>query len=314
MFTTLAEQANANAALLNRGRRLTIDILAGIGVDDFLISIEKGRVVDVRPRRLAMESGVFTVRAPAEAWAEHWRSMPARDFHDLLSMIAAGHAVVDGDLTQLLQNLLYFKLLFAAPRGSVAVPVAQNSVGLAGPAPSGGPIYEPIVGRYFNMPLGGRDHRIYVEEAGHGIPLVCLHTAGSDGRQFRHLLCDPAVTDHFRILAFDLPWHGKSTPPVGWENETYELTTDGYKELVRTFCAAMNVDNPVVMGCSMGGRVVLHLAMDHPDDYRAVIALEGADKLEPYYNIDWLHRPNVHGGEICAGYVSGQVAPQSPDE
>ena len=119
MFTTLAEQANANAALLNRGRRLTIDILVGIGVDDFLISIEKGRVVDVRPRRLAMESGVFTVRAPAEAWTEHWRSMPARDFHDLLSMIAAGHVVVDGDLTQLLQNLLYFKLLFAAPRGSV---------------------------------------------------------------------------------------------------------------------------------------------------------------------------------------------------
>ena len=39
MFTTLAEQANANAALLNRGRRLTIDILVGIGVDDFLISI-----------------------------------------------------------------------------------------------------------------------------------------------------------------------------------------------------------------------------------------------------------------------------------
>ncbi|MDG2206227.1 MAG: hypothetical protein P8M79_13400, partial [Alphaproteobacteria bacterium] len=142
MFTTLAEQANANAALLNRGRRLTIDILAGIGADDFLISIEKGRVVDVRPRRLAMESGVFTVRAPVEAWTEHWRSMPARDFHDLLSMIAAGHVVVDGDLTQLLQNLLYFKLLFAAPRGSVAVPVAQNSVGLPGPAPSGGPVYE----------------------------------------------------------------------------------------------------------------------------------------------------------------------------
>ena len=51
MFTTLAEQANANAALLNRGRRLTIDILVGVGVDDFLISIETGRVVAVRPRR-----------------------------------------------------------------------------------------------------------------------------------------------------------------------------------------------------------------------------------------------------------------------
>ena len=314
MIIKLAEQANANLTLLNRGRRLTIDILVGVGADDFLVSIEKGRVVDVRRRRLAMESGVFIVRASAEAWKEHWKPMPARNFHDLLSMIAAGHAAVDGDLTPLLQNLLYFKLLFAAPRSPVAVSVPENSIGRAGPAPSAGPIYEPIVGRYFNMPIGGRDHRIYVEEAGQGVPLVCLHTAGSDGRQFRHLLCDPEVTSHFRVLAFDLPWHGKSTPPVGWENEAYELTTDGYKELVRAFCAAMDLQNPVVMGCSMGGRVVLHLAMDYPDDYRAVIALEGADKLEPYYNIDWLHRPNIHGGEICAGYVSGQVAPQSPDE
>ena len=85
MITTLAEKANANLALLNRGRRLTIDILVGVGADDFLVSIEKGRVVDVRRRRLAMESGIFIVRASAEAWNEHWESMPAREFHDLFS-------------------------------------------------------------------------------------------------------------------------------------------------------------------------------------------------------------------------------------
>jgi pimeloyl-ACP methyl ester carboxylesterase len=45
-----------------------------------------------------------------------------------------------------------------------------------------------------------------------------------------------------------------------------------------------------------------------------VIALEGADRLQPYYDTSWLNRPDVHGGEISAGYVSGQIAPQSPDE
>ena len=30
-------------------------------------------------------------------------------------------------------------------------------------------------------------------------------------------------------------------------------------------------------------------------------------------NLDWLHRPDVHGGEVCAAFVSAQVAPQSPD-
>ena len=176
------------------------------------------------------------------------------------------------------------------------------------------PNFEPIVGRYFTMEVAGERCRIYVEEAGAGIPLVCLHTAGSDARQFRHLLCDPEITQHHRVIAFDLPWHGKSNPPPGFRDREYQLTTELYKEIVVSFCDAYELENPVVMGCSMGGRIVLHLALEFADRFRAVIALEGADKLEPYYNLDWLHRPDVHGGEVCAAFVSAQVAPQSPDE
>ena len=176
------------------------------------------------------------------------------------------------------------------------------------------PDYEPITGRYFTMDVGGEPVRIYVEEAGTGTPLVCLHTAGADGRQFRHLMSDPAVTNHYRVISFDMPWHGKSNPPVGWEDREYQLTTELYKQTVLAFCDAMALDQPVVMGCSMGGRIVLHLALEHADRFQAVVALEGADKLEAYYDTEWLHRPDVHGGEVAAGFVSGQVAPQSPDE
>lgn len=175
------------------------------------------------------------------------------------------------------------------------------------------PKFEPIQGRYFSMPVDGQLCRIYVEEAGNGIPLLCLHTAGSDARQFRHLMCDPDITEHFRVIAFDLPWHGKSNPPDGYRDREYQLTTDLYKEIVMAFCHTYELDNPVVMGCSMGGRIVLHLALEHGDYFRSVVALEGADKLEAYYDLDWLHRPDVHGGEVCAAFVSAQVAPQSPD-
>ena len=72
---------------------------------------------------------------------------------------------------------------------------------------------EPIIGRYLTLDLGGRPHRLYFEECGTGIPLVCLHTAGADGRQFRHLMLDEEITAKFRIIAFDMPWHGKSLPP-----------------------------------------------------------------------------------------------------
>ena len=101
---------------------------------------------------------------------------------------------------------------------------------------------ESIVGRYLHMHLGGRPYRVYFEEAGKGIPLVCLHTAGSDTRQYRHLMTDPAVTEHYRVLAFDMPWHGKSNPPPGWHEEEYRLTTETYLEAIMGFCRALELN------------------------------------------------------------------------
>ena len=59
--------------------------------------------------------------------------------------------------------------------------------------------FEPIIGRYMHLDLFGRKHRIYVEEAGEGTPLLCLHTAGADGRQYRALMND--ARDHRRGIA-----------------------------------------------------------------------------------------------------------------
>lgn len=174
------------------------------------------------------------------------------------------------------------------------------------------PKLEPIIGRYLTIELGGRPNRIYFEEAGEGIPLVCLHTAGADGRQFRHLMLDEAITSHYRVLAFDMPWHGKSLPPEGWEGEDYKLTTAAYTEMVIAFCRAMELERPVVMGCSIGGRIVLNLAIEHASMFRALIGLEAADFQSPWYDTAWLNRPDVHGGEVCAALVSGLIAPQSP--
>ena len=47
---------------------------------------------------------------------------------------------------------------------------------------------DPIVGRYVYVQCEGKTYRTYYEEHGEGIPLVCLHTAGTDGRQYRHQL------------------------------------------------------------------------------------------------------------------------------
>jgi pimeloyl-ACP methyl ester carboxylesterase len=173
---------------------------------------------------------------------------------------------------------------------------------------------EPMIGRYVHVEIDGTMHRIYFEEAGQGIPLVCLHTAGSDNRQWRYMLADEEFTKNFRIIAFDLPWHGKSNPPANWDGSEYQLTTKRYTETIRAFCNALDLDKPVVMGCSIGGRIVLNLAIDHASEFRALIGLEAADFQAPWYDTAWLNRPDVHGGEVCAALVSGLVAPQSPAE
>lgn len=152
-----------------------------------------------------------------------------------------------------------------------------------------------------------------MEEAGQGIPLLCLHTAGSDTRQYRALLNDPEVLRHYRVIAFDLPWHGKSSPPAGWQDEEYRLTSRDYTDIVMGVADALELESPVAMGCSIGGRIVLHLALEHPERFRALIGLQSGAHVDPYYDINWLHRPDVHGGEVCAGVVSGLVGPLSPE-
>jgi pimeloyl-ACP methyl ester carboxylesterase len=174
------------------------------------------------------------------------------------------------------------------------------------------PRFEPITGRYLRLDLLGKPHRLYVEESGQGIPLLCLHTAGSDARQYRGVLNDERVTRNFRVIAFDMPWHGKSSPPAGWQDADYKLTSRDYVRMIVEVADALDLDKPVAIGCSIGGRIVLHLAHEHPERFRALVGLESAAHTDPYYDLAWLDRPDVHGGMVCAGVVSGLIAPTAP--
>lgn len=172
---------------------------------------------------------------------------------------------------------------------------------------------EPITGNYGNFKIDGVNHRIYWEEAGKGVPLVCLHTAGSDGRQYRALLNDKKLLKKFRVIVFDMPWHGKSSPPENSQVGHYKLSTETYISQIMSFIDGLELVKPVVMGCSIGGRIILHLAIHFPEKFRALIGLQSAGHIDPYYDISWLHRQDVHGGEVCGGIAYGLMAPTSPD-
>ena len=174
---------------------------------------------------------------------------------------------------------------------------------------------EPIIGRYLYLSYEGEEYRVYFEENGKGIPLVCLHTAGADGRQWRHQLCDLDITKDFRVIAFDLPRHGKSNPPKDYyrEPEEYRLTSKFYTDFTMLFCKMLDLEKPVVMGSSMGGNVCLPLALNYENDLKALIAIEGCD-FSPGYWLEPFGHPHIHGGEVCATYIYGLMAPQGPEE
>jgi pimeloyl-ACP methyl ester carboxylesterase len=172
--------------------------------------------------------------------------------------------------------------------------------------------FEPIVGRYLPVKIGDEEHRIFIEEAGSGIPLLCLHTAGNDSRQFRHIMNDKAITDRFRVIAFDMPFHGRSAPPDGWWLKKYRLTTDAYLEMIRAVWLALRLDRPLVMGCSMGGAIVLKLAAVYQKELRGIVGLESSAYAPGRYN-ELLHHPAIHGGELCASYTYGLNSPYSPE-
>ncbi|MFM9886141.1 MAG: alpha/beta fold hydrolase [Burkholderiales bacterium] len=172
--------------------------------------------------------------------------------------------------------------------------------------------YEPITGRYVEIIDGGEKYRVFFEEAGQGIPLLCLHTAGADSRQWRHVLNDAEITRRFRVIAFDFPYHGRSTPPDGWWLKKYRLTTKNYLSMIRAVWQTLELQRPVVMGCSMGGAISLKIAVDYQNELTGIVGLESTAFAQGRYN-EFLHHPAIHGGELCATYTMGLNAPSSPE-
>ena len=138
--------------------------------------------------------------------------------------------------------------------------------------------HDNVIGKYVYLTINGIEYRVYYESAGTGIPLVCQHTAGAHGLQWRHLLEDPEITRQYQVIAWDLPFHGKSLPPVEDPHWTkpYNLTRDFFLKFITTFCRELALERPVFMGCSMGGQVAVDLAAEHGKDFRAVIGVESS--------------------------------------
>jgi pimeloyl-ACP methyl ester carboxylesterase len=283
------------------------------------VVLTSGVVTTVVATRIAGPGpGDVRVNGTAEMWNQLFAPVPPAPFTDPFGGIYGGMTITGGPFSAT-RHLAIRRL----------VELARHAVNGTDPTPAAAPSrarhgeFDAATGRYVHLELEGLDHRVYFEEAGKGIGLLCQHTAGADGRQWRHLLEDRRITDRFHVVVYDLPYHGKSLPPSGraWWAEAYLLTRDRAMAVPRALAAVLGLDRPVFVGSSVGGMLALDLARYFPDDFRAVIACEAALHLggagidevpvpeEASLAMDVATDPALHGASMMSWM--GATAPEA---
>jgi len=254
------------------------------------------------------DHGVIEFAGTEAVWQQVLEATPPRFHNDVMANVSAGAGLKRaGDPVTCAQY-------YPAVARAVELLRAGHSNGPALEAASGGARFDAPLGRYVHLALAGNDHRIYFEEAGSGIPLLLQHTAGCHGSQWRHLFEVPEITSRFRLIAYDLPFHGKSLPPSTreWWAERYQLDGEFLRSIPLALCDALELSDPVFMGCSVGGLLALDLAHRHADLFRAVISVEGALKIEgDQAELAELWHPQV-SNEYKARLMEALTSPTSP--
>ena len=252
------DRANADGEFLLKARYWDARLQLEIGDRPYSVVVQKGRIAELAPASAPGNPDV-RITGPAAAWSS--------------GFVARGLTVEGDRVNQVVPYRGAILRLIALVREANGAHDQKVTTVKDVEAQ-----FDSAVGRYAYVKIQGVQYRVYYEETGQGIPLVLQHTAGSDGRQWRHLLEDKEIQRRFRLIAYDLPYHGKSVPPatVRWWEKEYRLTRDLVMDSVVAISKAVKADRPVYMGCSVGGYLAPDLALYHADDFRAVIGVNSS--------------------------------------
>jgi pimeloyl-ACP methyl ester carboxylesterase len=109
---------------------------------------------------------------------------------------------------------------------------------------------------------------IYYERAGSGPPLVLIHALPFDHNLWLYQV--EWLSSRFTTLAMDLRGWGRSAKP----HSPFSLSDMGNDILGVLTDEGMSA-GAVVLGCSIGSKLALMLACDHPEIFRAAILVGG---------------------------------------
>ena len=309
-------RANSDAEFRLHARFWNATVRFGIGARRWKMRVRDGAVASIErwPGGMAAD---LSISAPEADWDALLQPCPRPFYQDLqAASIHHGFEVV-GDIGDYCAYYPAIRRLVEVMREARHGNV--ESTATVPPAPTvsdtdGEPHLDAAVGRYAHLAIDGVAHRVYFETAGEGpVGLLLQHTAGADSRQWRHVLEDAELQSNFRIVAYDLPFHGRSVPPTGkaWWREEYRLTRDFLMAVPLALAKALDLHRPVYMGSSIGGHLAVDLALHHGAAFRAVVGLE-ASAYTPGGFVDEFHHPRI-GNDYKAHLMYGMMAPSSPE-
>jgi pimeloyl-ACP methyl ester carboxylesterase len=128
-----------------------------------------------------------------------------------------------------------------------------------------------VQSNYVMMPEG-RVHYYEAESTvpGGGIPLVLVHGLADSDESWAPML-ERLKRSGFHVYAPDLLGYGRSPKP---SDSDYSISTQ--EQFVADFVHSIGLQKPDIGGWSMGGWVVLKLALDHPELVDRVVVYDSA--------------------------------------
>ena len=309
-WSKVQEAANADAEFRRHARFWTATIRLALSNRKLKLRIENGAVVGIE-RWFGAIAVDLAINASVDDWEELLAAVPRPFYQDLYAAAIHHGFDVVGDAEDYCAYYPAVRRLLDIMRdvrnGTPPQPLGDHPLAEAA-------TFDAATGRYVHLTLAGVRHRVYFEEAGSGdVGLLLQHTAGADGRQWRHVLEDAQLQSQFRVIAYDLPYHGKSVPPedASWWRDDYRLETDFLMAVPLALSQALGLNRPVYMGSSIGGHLAIDLALHHPQAFRAVVGLE-ASAHTPGGFVDEFHHPRI-GNDFKAHLMYGMMAPMSPE-